>query len=97
MMEYTISRPRFHCQVCFLGDFIKHVLPTKKTDNIAGRGRQKGDIVSALTQYILWETGNVFQQRQTYGQEDVLQTARHLPLNAILDVSSRNLLILRED
>lgn len=57
--------------------------------------------VSALTwmsiQYILRETRNDFQQRQTYGQEDVLQTAGHLPLNAILDVSSGNLLILLED
>lgn len=34
------------------------------------------------------------QQRQTYGQKDVLQTARHLPLNAVLNVSSRNLLVL---
>lgn len=36
------------------------------------------------------------RQRQTYGQKDVLQTARHLPLDAVLDVSSRNLLILLE-
>lgn len=33
---------------------------------------------------------------QTYSQEDVLQTAGHLPLNAVLNVSSRNLLILLE-
>lgn len=39
---------------------------------------------------------NKLQKRHTYGQEDILQTTRHLPLDAVLNVSSRNFLILLE-
>lgn len=30
----------------------------------------------------------------TYGEKNILQTAGHLPLNAVLDVTARNLLVL---
>lgn len=36
------------------------------------------------------------QWRHTNGQKDVLQIARHLSLDALLDVLARNLLILLE-
>lgn len=54
--------------------------------------QQQGFTVFSFTNVSPWRS--VVQQRRTYGQKGVFQRAGHLPLDAVLDVSARNLPIL---